>query len=607
MKESDRGTLCDYCFTHLHDEEDRYFDPLRATKKSQMRQIFARSREAYLIKHHLKQGVVTDHKFDFLVQECEECSIRAASWRCGDCKQIYCNTCLVGLHSLGGPFSTHRAEKLPFYTREMHQSFLTDQRTQIFQHKMEAVKHAWHQRAEAHRYKSIVRIQAWWRKIFHGLRRGRLMILKGRKRDRRAWRLRRAEMPIRNSTQYKILDFMGLAPALLSDTREEQVLKRITVFGKQFAREYIWKNKASFGFYRSGKSAHWKKGDPKRGFDVGELEELQRQARQGGFRMPGKVILTQGETKHTTTHDLREFIKNGMLIRLNAAYFMVRHVSENSIRLDRIWRWESVPDGTVCYRLPAYSDEPRRLQFKVMYYLSNFAISNPLSQSFFRTHNRFFESVRGAAEYIEQVHKNLGFRRGSMEWRRCAQKLEKRAKWSHDLLDDTSAEVVDLSKQKSFKEKKPGAEGGGGAVAAALQAAAAAGEFRMPEEDSEDENVGDEKPKERAPGERWYATEQELAARLAAEAAMSLDDLIATHDQWEECIDPMTENIFWTHKITFEMVADMPAALKAKIAKETKEGQDKKNREDALAKLNAAKGLNAHGKKKTAVGMSGRR
>ena len=88
---------------------------------------------------------------------------------------------------------------------------------------------------------------------------------------------------------------------------------------------------------------------------------------------------------------------------------------------------------------------------------------------------------------------------------------------------------------------------------------------------------------------------------------MSLDDLIATHDQWEECIDPMTENIFWTHKITFEMVADMPAALKAKIAKETKEGQDKKNREDALAKLNAAKGLNAHGKKKTAVGMSGRR
>ena len=214
--------------------------------------------------------------------------------------------------------------------------------------------------------------------------------------------------------------------------------------------------------------------------------------------------------------------------------------------------------------------------------------------------------MKGAAEYIEQIHKNVGLRRGSMQWRRYAQKLEKRAKWSHDLLDDTTAEVVDLSKQKSFKEKKAGAEGGGGAAAAALQAAIDSGEVQQPEADSDDEG-GEEEKAARAPGERWYANAQELAERLAAEAAMGVDDLIATFDQWEECIDPMSENIFWTNKITFEMVADMPAALKAKIAKETKEAQDRKNREDTVAKLNAAKGLNAHGKKKANLGMSSKR
>ena len=64
---------------------------------------------------------MTDHHFDFTVQPCEECGVRAASWRCNDCTQIYCHTCLTGLHSMGGPFASHRAEKLPYYTKEMHQ------------------------------------------------------------------------------------------------------------------------------------------------------------------------------------------------------------------------------------------------------------------------------------------------------------------------------------------------------------------------------------------------------------------------------------------------------------------------------------------------------
>lgn len=613
MKESDRGNLCDYCFSHLHDESEQHFweDEGSIEKKENMRRIFARSREAYLVKQELGGGggggsIATDHKFDSTVQECEECNFRAASWRCNDCKQIYCNKCLVGLHSIGGPFSAHKAEKLPFYTGEMHRSFLNDQRAQIFQTKMEVVKRAWAQRADAFRYRSIVRIQAWWRMHFHG-RKGRLQILRGRKKARRQWRLRIAEKEEREGLRYKFLDLFGMAPELLSDTREEQVLKRISVFGRQFAREFVWKNKDSWGFYTDKDSKDYKKGEPNKGFESGDVEELKSQARRGGFRMPGRILLCKGEQKHTTTHDLREFLKNGMLVRIGGAFFAVRHVSESSLRLDRIWRWESVlPDGELIYRLPAFSDEARRNQYKALYYLSNFAISNPISQSYFRTHASVFEQLKGAAEWMEQAHKTLGFRRGSVEWRRYAAKLERRAKWANDMIDE-QVDAVDLSKQKSVKAKKAGEEGGGGAVAAALMAAAEAGEIALPEADSDDEEAGKNKPKERAPGERYYATEEELAHRLAIEAAMSEEDLIATADDWEECIDVMTENIFYTNRNTFEMVPDKPAALKLKIARDERLDKERKQVDDARLKILSAKGLNAHGKKKGASGMSGAR
>jgi hypothetical protein len=206
---------------------------------------------------------------------------------------------------------------------------------------------------------------------------------------------------------------------------------------------------------------------------------------------------------------------------------------------------------------------------------------------------------------MEQAHKTLGFRRGSVEWRRYAAKLERRAKWAHDMIDE-QVDAVDLSKQKSVKAKKPGEEGGGGAVAAALMAAAEAGEIALPEADSDDEGA-ENKPKERAPGERYYATEQELADRLAIEAAMSEEDLIATADDWEECVDVMTENIFYTNKNTYEMVADKPAALKLKIARDERLEKERKQVEEARMKMLSAKGLNAHGRKKGAAGMSGSR
>ena len=44
-------------------------------------------------------------------------------------------------------------------------------------------------------------------------------------------------------------------------------------------------------------------------------------------------------------------------------------------------RWASVaPPGSVAYRLPAYKDESRKMQFRFLYLASNLLISNPLSQ-----------------------------------------------------------------------------------------------------------------------------------------------------------------------------------------------------------------------------------
>ena len=53
MKDSDRGQLCDTCFEHLHDNE-AYNYIGKAEARQRRRQIFARSREAYLVKHQLK-------------------------------------------------------------------------------------------------------------------------------------------------------------------------------------------------------------------------------------------------------------------------------------------------------------------------------------------------------------------------------------------------------------------------------------------------------------------------------------------------------------------------------------------------------------------------
>ena len=159
MKESARGLYCDACFVHHHDAIEKHLED-NADRKLAERQLL-RSKDAYLVsllglsclvcQQHcklypywvcpimrvsvclfflrflhsiltmmkflscyflqvgqlLRQRMDTTHRFDNLMQSCEECLWRCGSWRCVTCCQIYCHTCLTALHSIGGPFGLH--------------------------------------------------------------------------------------------------------------------------------------------------------------------------------------------------------------------------------------------------------------------------------------------------------------------------------------------------------------------------------------------------------------------------------------------------------------------------------------------------------------------
>lgn len=117
LSESTRGLSCDTCFFHMHDENKyeapfsfsclllSYYDDddydeytnttffsasfysynlhllfhrhalehSTETHKNAVRDIFTRSKEAYLVGHQLHQRIKTTHNYHSLVQDCEEC------------------------------------------------------------------------------------------------------------------------------------------------------------------------------------------------------------------------------------------------------------------------------------------------------------------------------------------------------------------------------------------------------------------------------------------------------------------------------------------------------------------------------------------------------
>ena len=359
--------------------------------------------------------------------------------------------------------------------------------------------------------------------------------------------------------------------------------------------------------------------------------------------------MKKGESQLKTTYNLKPLLKPGMLVKCGIGYFKIRAVGDDNVIFDRVWRFTVYPtkeelevqrtnrnpnremksfvsrhevdDGLVgkevMYRLPVYADEPRRYTYKAYYVLSNYSISNPLSQLYFFAHSRLFAHLADMAEGVQGVHKRFGFRQGAKKWAVTAAIQNRRSKWSHDLLNgendiDDLGEVTTKGKaakkkaagKKVAPEKKDKRTKVKGKGIRPKEEEKETEEERIKREQEEEEkalaafmgdNVDfddvdesadpDSRPTTREEGERWIATKEEMEARIKLESAMTPEELASHADEWSEHVDPMTENVFWVHDETNEMSMSMPASIKTRNRLAEEKEQNERLHREALERM----------------------
>lgn len=617
MKESERGTFCDTCFVLFHDtdadkKKNSYNDPHNV--------YLGRTKESYLAAQLIYTFPPTTHHYESTTQCCEECSFRMASWRCKDCDQVYCHTCLTVLHSIGGAFASHSADQLPYYTREMHKSHARAVKDKRMHKKLEAAKKAVAIQREIFRNQSIVRIQAWWRGI-RGRYEGRKYMRMMRRRQRIAWRERRREdRDIRNTLSYQMQDFFGMAPALHSDTREESILKKLGHWSRPRAREYIYKNLDDWGFYKFRGHTN-KKGVPKTGFDVGTEEELLEQAQSGGIRLPGLVILKKGKNVHKTTTDWNGIVNPGEMIRFENRFFYVKEVGEPgdcTVTFERKWTVQDVRKGARAYRVPTYTEENfiSRMYYQFSYRSYSVLISNPLCITYFQLHASFFRRLSRFGQRMMLHEQKNGDLAEVKSWKRYMDRNAKRAQWAENYLVDGGAPgPVQMSGDKApeihkMKAPPPAAEptpaeeesaallalatseGGDESGAGAGGAGAAGGKSVSKKKTQKSKTKANAREAEmmeaalkaRVAGQKWVPIQTEVEERRAREEAMDPIELAKLADDWIEEMDPMTGNIYWYHKDTLELSYGEPFALSTRKRLEEEEKEKKAYKETLLAK-----------------------
>jgi hypothetical protein len=591
MSETDRGTFCDTCFVYYHDTREMRNEN-KANKNNVDKYLFQGSKDAYLVQQSLSLRTCTAHKYDNLVQPCEECNFRAAAWRCFQCQQVYCHKCLTGLHSIGGPFSSHNAELLPYYSIEMHQSYLNDQKEQSMHTKLELARKAMEQKRAEFRAKAIVRIQAWWRGVYYG-RQGREFLHIERRKQRRKYRLHKQEtVSKRSKLWYQVLDILGKAPELRSDTKEEKLLKHVPIWNRQRARQYIWRNKEDWGFYITEENATGVKGVPRTGFEVGTDEELTDQCRRGGYRLPGVVYFKQNTNIHKTKCDLTRIIKSGELVRVNDQVMVVMNVdNNNNITFDRKWRFKNSRNGELMYRLPCYGNEDflARSYYRLQYTAFTIVYANPISRQYFNYHSSLFRRLSRFSMYMSGASAKSGDDQDASEWIQYSRKCIKRAQWAENFIIDGNGRPPDLSqavkRDPTKDELKKEREAAVRAEAAALAKANAPSESKKMKKDAVISDLELEKSQAvieaRVEGERWTATRIELEERRKIEEAMIPEELAKMADDWGEEADIITGNIVYVHKVTNEVLNEMPLSLVTKLKLEAKAEEDRIKMEEA--------------------------
>ena len=553
LVDGERGVLCDTCYTYVHDGCNSSASVV--TKKIGNDNHFGvHCKDAYLIQLDMNQRLDTDHRYTSLVQFCEECQWRGATYRCSDCDQVYCTKCLMGYHSIGGPFASHTAEKLPYYTPDMHKKFERAIFAQRLQQRIEKVAQQFAKAALKKKVKCCIQIQSWWRMIMFGIP-AKAFLKEERLKVRRMYKIRRIEnVAYRNKLSYKIKNFFGVAPILQSDTLEEQTLKRHSIFRREKIRHFIHRNCDDWGFLQQ-KSLDLnppipptKKGSPRKGFDFGTPEELKDQAKYGGYRICGRINMKMGEIQHDVDADLSNYFKKGMLLRIGTAFFGVVTYTDKTVTLNRRWRFES-KQGCLMYRLPCFQTDRYVKEYKNRMKLFDISTGNFVCQSYLKGYEMLYAYMAKQARERATEEKKAGFMAQSKKWNMIAEHRDTKGAWAHNMIFQNGGPMDLANPDGTERDDDP--------------YMSAKGKRCVP-------------PNQRIPGEEWEANREEINLRDAREAKMDDATLALEAPQWDERLDVLRNKPYWVHKETFEHMAHMPRAVRAE--------KDEKKKKDILRK-----------------------
>ncbi|CAM9563321.1 unnamed protein product, partial [Choristocarpus tenellus] len=182
---------CDVCFFNSHPD----LDPLAPSHNGLL---------SLTDRPGQRRQNRADHRWSPLVVMCVECKRYAARWLCDECEEVYCHSCYSFIHSHGTKIR-HGAERLPYYTADMHMNYGLFCQKRQKKRKAEEVLHGREIACQESRHAAAVVIQAGWRGM-KGRIEGRAFLKAKRREIRLAWRQRRRDDRVRRAWWFFILD-----------------------------------------------------------------------------------------------------------------------------------------------------------------------------------------------------------------------------------------------------------------------------------------------------------------------------------------------------------------------------------------------------------------
>ena len=165
------------------------------------------------------------HHWTALVQPCASCGDYAARWRCAPCEESYCAGCYSRVHARGARLA-HACHRLGYYTAEIHSRderlFRANTRRLLEKSRREAARAA----EPFKRNHSALVIQRTCRAAV-GRAEGKILLQEAREARCAAQQQQKADLSRQSEMSFMFLDFLGRAPFLPSDGKEQLVLKRV--------------------------------------------------------------------------------------------------------------------------------------------------------------------------------------------------------------------------------------------------------------------------------------------------------------------------------------------------------------------------------------------